>query len=110
MTALLALALGFPGFAVLALTMDRHRDQLLGRALSSRAALAGRCAGAGFLTLSLIVCSSRWNASVAVAVWAGVLTAASMGLGLLLTYAARSVLPLAALAATTGIVGWFALA
>src|SRR5256885_8125625 len=69
--------------------MDRHQDQLGTEGLAPARLKAWRLAGYALLALSLAPCLLRWNASVALAAWLGLLTFAALALGLLLTYAPK---------------------
>ncbi|WP_159915431.1 DUF3325 domain-containing protein [Pantoea sp. 18069] len=94
-TAWTAWALAFPAFAALSLAMERHQDQVFGRALASRPTWAWRLAGIALLVLSLVVCAaSAWSWSVAISAWLGLLTLAALLTGLVLTYTPSKLLPL----------------
>jgi len=84
-TALATLLLAFTAFTVIASAMDRHVDDLKFVAAPEHAKkwLAG---GWLLLAVSLLPCLLRWNPSVALAAWFGLLTFAALSLGLLLTY------------------------
>src|SRR2546427_8316576 len=69
-----------PGFAVIAASMDRHQDQLGTEGLAPARLKAWRLAGYALLALSLAPCLLRWNASVALAAWLGLLTFAALAL------------------------------
>ncbi len=88
---LAALALAFAGMAGLALAMDRHHEQVTGRAEvvphTRRRVL--RWVGSLLLALSLAACIGAWGATVGVTAWCGFLTAGGLLVGVLLTYAPR---------------------
>lgn len=95
MTAWIAFALGLAGFAALSLAMERHRDDLFHRSLSAAGQWGCRLAGTTLVCVSLGACIAAWDVSVGILAWAGVLTAASMSVGVMLTYRPRLLLPLA---------------
>ncbi len=105
----IALALGLLGFSALSLAMERHQEQVCGRALHRRAALAWRMAGALLLALSLGVCAAAWDWSVAIAAWLGLLTFAALAVGLTLAYAPRWLPPLGGMTLTASAVAWMLL-
>ena len=87
---LAALTLSFSGMAGLALAMDRHHEQVTGRAevpRTQRRVL--RWVGSLLLALSLAACIGAWGATVGVTAWCGLLTAGGLLVGVLLTYAPR---------------------
>ena len=90
---LAALSSAAAGFVALSLTMDRHWEGLHGRGNlprdSTRRML--RWSGGGGLLVSLLVCLNVWGASQGWVAWAGTLTAAAIGLVLVLSYAARAI-------------------
>ncbi len=94
-----AFFLAFAGFAVIAASMDRHQDQLGTEGLAPARLKAWRLAGYALLALSLAPCLLRWNASVALAAW----------LGLLLTYAPKFARRVAIVAAAAGLGTWLLL-
>lgn len=109
--AIAALASAAGGFTALSLAMDRHWEGLYGRGNlpSDQRRKLLRWSGAAGLLVSLLVCIDLWGASQGWVAWAGVMTAAAIGLVLTLTYAARAivrvglaagVIALAAVAAT----------
>lgn len=109
MMILAAFFLAFAGFAVVAASMDRHQDQLGTEGLTPARLKAWRLAGYALLALSLAPCLLRWNASVAVAAWLGLLTFAALALGLLLTYAPQFARRVAIVAAAAGLGTWLLL-
>lgn len=106
MTAWIALALALAAFAALSLAMDRHQEQVLGRALRPAATHGWRAAGWVLLAVSLLPCLAQGNTSLAIAVWAGTLSLAAFGLGLLLSYAPRAVPGAATVALLAGSLAW----
>jgi hypothetical protein len=85
------------GFAALSLAMDRHWEALHGRGNlpGDRQRNLLRWAGIGGLLLSLLVCLFMWGASQGWVAWAGTLTAAAIGLVLMLSYAASAIVRIA---------------
>ena len=104
-----SLLLAFAAFTVIAATMERHRDQLLGDALGSRQLWLWRMGGYALLCLSLLPCLMRWSPSVALATWTGLLAFSAAALGLMLTYCARHIRRAAAMAAVSGLALWLLL-
>jgi len=92
-----AWAIGVPGFAALSMAMERHREQVFGRRLTSASAWPWRTAGCMLLFLSLFACARAWSPSVAITAWLGALSFAAVSVGLLLAYRARWLLPLSAM-------------
>ncbi|MBM7062628.1 DUF3325 domain-containing protein [Pseudomonas sp. UL073] len=90
-------ALAFAGLAGLCLGMDRHHKQVwAGKAPRRQRAL--RLAGWLLLALALWPCLQVWGSAVGPVVWCGLLSAAALGLVLLLPYAPRLTAALAGLA------------
>lgn len=107
--ALSALLLSFCGFTALSLAMDRHQEDVLGRAFTGAANHLLRAAGTGLLVLALLACMVGKTASVASVDWLGLLTFAALAVAALLNYSPRALPPaagVALLAAAT--VGLFA--
>ena len=90
-TLLLAWLMALPGFAALALGMERHQRYLAPGKPGRRAIHGVRLAGALLLALSLSMCVARWQPSLGAAIWLGVITFAALVLGLIFTYCARKV-------------------
>jgi len=103
-----SLLLALSGLALLALAMNRHRDQMLGKgaAVSMEALALARPVGGLLLALALAACVAAHGWSMGMLWWLGVLTAGTAPVALLLTYRARMLPalmiagPLAALIAT----------
>lgn len=96
MSAWIPVALALPAFTSLSLAMERHQEQVFGRALAERASVAWRMSGIALLALSLASCVlSGWSGAVAVTAFIGVLTFAALATGWLLTYAPRQLLRIA---------------
>ena len=93
--ALSALLLSFCGFAALSLAMDRHQEDVLGRALASPPNHLLRAAGTGLLMLALLACMVGKTASVAATDWLGLLTFAALAVAALLSYFPRALPPAA---------------
>jgi len=98
--AMLGLAAAVAGFCALSLAIDRHWEQLHGRADGSKSALASRTrrklrhAGTVGLLASLAACIALRGSGQGWVAWAGMLTAAAITLVLALTYATRGVVRL----------------
>lgn len=93
MSAWIPVALALPAFTALSLAMERHQEQVFGRALAVDASVAWRLIGIALLALTLASCvASGWSNAVAVTAWIGVMTFGAMGTGWLLTYAPRQLL------------------
>jgi len=107
MMVLSALLLAFVGFTIIASSMDRHVDDL--PFAGSGHLMLWRVGGWLLLAASLLPCLVRWNTSVALAAWLGLLTFAALALALALTYAPRWVRRLSpaigVVATIVGIVG-----
>lgn len=91
MTGLLAGALVFAltlaGFAALALAIDRHHQQVCGRAaLRRRRRAALRAAGVLGLGLALAGSVALAGAATGIVLWTGLLSAAALALILVLSY------------------------
>ena len=85
---LAALTLSFGGMAGLALAMDRHHEQVTGRAevpRTQRRVL--RWAASLLLALALAACIGAWGATVGLTAWCGLLTAGGLLVGVLMTCA-----------------------
>lgn len=96
--ALSALLLSFCGFAALSLAMDRHQEDVLGRALAGLHNHVLQAAGTGLLVLALLACMVGKTASVAAVDWLGLLTFAALAVAALLSYFPRALLPAAGVA------------
>ncbi|WP_054074506.1 MULTISPECIES: DUF3325 domain-containing protein [Comamonas] len=98
MSAWIAAALALPAFTALSLAMERHQEQVFGRALAIDASVAWRLIGIALLALSLASCAtSGWSGAVAVTAWMGVLTFGALLTGWTLTYLPRQLLRIAAI-------------
>ncbi|WP_397473842.1 DUF3325 domain-containing protein [Pusillimonas sp.] len=86
-----SLLLGFCGLTLLALRMERHREQVWGDRPLAAAPFVFTSGGWLLLGLAAIPPISRHGASIGLAVWAGELTIAAMAVVLLHTYAPRRV-------------------
>ncbi|TDS78766.1 DUF3325 family protein [Comamonas sp. JUb58] len=104
MIAIASLLWAFAGFAALAAAMDRHEEQLGTAAFAATQRHGWQAGGSVLLLLSLLACLQRWNASVGIAAWLGLLTLAAMAWGLVLTYAPERARRLALAAAALGAV------
>jgi len=86
MMTIISFVLMFVAFVALAATMAKHQDQLGGKQFTARQVHCWQLAGWGLLALSLWPCLLRWNTSIALAAWFGLLTLAALALGLMFTY------------------------
>ena len=89
LTHLVALLLSLAGFFCLAAVMDRHADELLGRAASRRDHWRWRGAGITLLVLALALCIRAEGTSIGIAAWLGLMTPAAMLVGLWFTRRAQ---------------------
>jgi len=87
MTIALVWLLLFMGFVAIAAAMERHQDELGTQDLSAAHVRGWRLAGWLLLALALMLCLQRWQTSIALAAWTGLLPLAGLALGLLFTYA-----------------------
>ncbi|MCD2511881.1 DUF3325 domain-containing protein [Comamonas endophytica] len=93
MSAWIAGALALPAFTALSLAMERHQEQVFGRALVLRASVIWRLAGIALLSLSLACClAAGWSGAVAVTAWLGMLSFAALLTGWMLSYMPRHLL------------------
>lgn len=107
MSAWIAGALALPAFTALSLAMERHQDQVVGRALPGNTTLAWRMTGVALLGLSLASClASGWSGAVAVTAWVGLLTLGAMVTGWTLAYVPRHLLRLAGASLTAAALGF----
>lgn len=74
---LAAILLALPGFAALALAMERHQRDLLGRRLTGRATLLLRGLGWLLLAASPLEAIARQGWGMGLVVWLGALTLAA---------------------------------
>lgn len=84
--ALLAAILAYAGLAGLALAMDRHHRQVWRRGASPPRRMALRLAGAASLGGSLAASAVPAGWGVGIVLWLGLLTAAALGVAMLLAY------------------------
>lgn len=103
MIAIASLLWAFAGFAALAAAMDRHEEQLGTASLAPAQGHLWQGAGAVLLLVSLMCCLQRWNTSVGIAAWLGLLTLAAVAWGLVLTYVPQRARKLALGAAALGL-------
>lgn len=89
----LSLALSFSAMGLLCLAMPRNHEQVFRRKPSSRLALLLRASGWVLLAGALIPAIIALGVSVGLALWVSLLSVAALGLGLLLTYQPRLMLP-----------------
>jgi hypothetical protein len=82
----LSLLLSFCAFSALSLAMNRHHQQVFGRAVTPRRQTLLRIGGALLLLLALPPAIRGWGLSVGLAVWCVQLTLAAQAQLLLLTY------------------------
>lgn len=93
MSALGVLGLAYLAMATVSASMGRHQHSVLGRELGPAGTRLLRLGGWLLLAVALAPAVMTWGASVGVAGWLGMLTVAAMGVGLLLSYAPRLLLP-----------------
>lgn len=85
------LLLLYLAMAAVSLSMERHQEQIAGRMLAAQPTTLWRGGGWLLLALALVPAISAWGTSVGIAAWLGLLTFASLLLGLQLTYVPQSV-------------------
>jgi hypothetical protein len=83
---LLALVLAFVGLAMLCLSLRRHRQHLAARAPAPAAVRAMQALSWPLLVLSMLTAIHVYGTSIGVAVWLGLLSIATLAVGLLLSY------------------------
>lgn len=103
MNALVVLALGYAAMAALSLSMERHQEQVYGKAFG---AMPLRLGGWTLLAVALVPAIAAWGSAVGILAWLGFLTFAALGIGLQMTYAPRPVRWTAPAAALLGAVAW----
>jgi len=103
MTALIVLALGYAAMAAVALSMERHQEQVAGKAF---AAGPLRLGGWALLAVALVPATAAWGTPVGILAWLGMLTFAALGVGLQMTWAPQPVRWTAPAAALLGAVAW----
>lgn len=74
---LVGLLLSVAGFVLLALSMPRHQEDVLGHLLAARASLLMRCSGWGLLTAALILAIQARGTGMGLVSWAGQLSMAA---------------------------------
>ncbi|MBB3220257.1 DUF3325 domain-containing protein [Pseudoduganella umbonata] len=103
MTALIVLALSYAAMTAVALSMDRHQEQVYGKAF---AAMSLRLGGWALLAVALVPAIAAWGTSVGILAWLGFLTFGALGIGLQMTYAPYPVRWTAPAGALLGAVAW----
>lgn len=101
----------FAGFAAIALSMERHRGDLMpgGNSMALRRTVLRRSArtlGYAVLALAALPATTTWGVSVGLTVWLGVLTPAAAALALLLSYRPGVARALACAALPVGLLAW----
>jgi len=91
MMLLFTLLLLYLAMAAVSLSMERHQEHIAGRMLASQSTMLWRRSGWLLIGLALVPAISTWGTSIGIAAWLGLLTFASLALGLQLTYAPKSV-------------------
>ncbi len=94
-----SLALEFCGLTLLALAMERHREQVFGHRFKPVVSMVPATAGWMLLALSMMPPVARHGVSIGLSVWAGELTVVAAAVLLLLTYVPRLIPSLLAAAA-----------
>lgn len=102
----ISLLLAFAAFCAMAASMERHQGQLHTEELPAGRVTAWRLGGSLLLAGSLLPCLARWNTSVAISAWLGLLSLAAAALALLLTYAPQWIRRLALAALTLALAAW----
>ena len=92
---ILSILLSFTGFAMLAIAMPRHLEQVMGRGHALRFSRAARLAGWGLLALSVLPCLAGTGPSIGWTRWVGALTFAAFPVAMILTYRPRLLRPFA---------------
>lgn len=82
----LALVFSLAGFLCLAIVMDRHADDALGREPTRRDRWLARGAGSLLLALALAACIAVEGVSIGITAWLGVMTPAALLIGLGFTF------------------------
>jgi len=82
---ILALVAAMVGFLSLALSMDKHHQEMRRRKSSSAERRAFRSAGWGGLAISLVLAMAAWGAAVGSILWFGILSFAAALVLLLLS-------------------------
>lgn len=99
LAALAALGFAVASFALLALAMARHSEQVIDQADTTVGFRVGlRSAAVLLAAAALACCWQPWDAAVAVLVWLGLLSCAAVLTGLVLSYAPTRLIPVAATA------------
>lgn len=84
------IGLGYAGWVLISLSMNRHSEQLLGRRLSARNAEASRLLGFSVLAASAGLSMTHWGPWIGLlGVWGGVLSLTAGLYVFLLPYAPR---------------------
>lgn len=103
MNALIVLALSYAAMAAVSLSMERHQEQVYGKAFP---AMALRLGGWALLAVALVPAIAAWGTSVGILAWLGFLTFAALAVGLQMTYAPQPVRWTAPALALLGAAGW----
>ncbi|WP_338767988.1 DUF3325 domain-containing protein [Massilia sp. METH4] len=103
MNALVVLALSYAAMAAVSLSMERHQEQVAGKAVP---AMPLRLGGWLLLAVALVPAIAAWGTSVGILAWLGFLTLAALAVGLQMTYSPRPVRWTAPAAALLGTVAW----
>lgn len=106
MTTIIVFGLCYLAMLAVSATMARHVDDLPARAWSTGARRLLRAAGWLLLAAALAPAIHYWGTSVGITAWLGLLTFASVGLALQLTYRPASVQGAALAAGAIVIVAW----
>ena len=100
---LAVLALSYAAMAAVSLSMERHQEQVMGKAFP---ALPLRLGGWALLAVALVPAIGAWGTSVGILAWLGFLTFAALGVGLQMTYAPQPVRWTGPAMALAGAVAW----
>lgn len=89
MNALATLALGHAALVCLALAMERHQVQAVGRQLGLSATRQLRGLGWALLLASAVPAVQGWGMSVGLSLWMGTISLGAVACGLLFSYVPR---------------------
>lgn len=105
-TLLAPLALTYAGFVALALSMDRHRRQLLpdSKAWTTPMFWTLRVSGWALLIAAMAGCIALQGTGIGLTLWTAYLTVAATSLAMLITYAPRLALGLTGICVPMGLV------
>lgn len=88
---LIAIAITFTGFSLIALAMDKHRAQITDREFSPKLKPAIMIAGWVLLIVSAVPCVQQYKISIGLTAWFGCMSVSGSVLVLMLAYIPRKV-------------------